>query len=131
MMVGQPLDTATKFVAAGIGGAVQRLAWEQSIMIGLGITAALGVVGAAIDLYTRDGLVHKVGDGLLASSGAVTGWVGYEKMFLTPPGTKFKPAQNHAIAGFLPAGQQAVQAMGDQQGYPEFNGLRLNSQVAN
>jgi len=114
----------TEDIAAAIGGAAQRVAWDKGDLFGIAASGAALLAGAFGEMNTRTGtLLNDVSVGVGASGAAVLGWVGYEKMVLLPT-KKSQGAQGRA-QGALAQGRVAG-LLSAASGYAEANANAYN-----
>ncbi len=75
--------TIVQLAAGGVGGAAQRVAWDQSRMVGMLATGGLLIGGQVLENMVRDETLREVGNTLSVSGATVAGWVGTEKLFIS------------------------------------------------
>lgn len=95
------LDIGNVLVESGtgvIGGGLQRMAWEQSKMIGLIATGGLMVGGVLIQAMVDQPLLNRVGQAAAISGATVAGWVSAEKFLISgTPRTPLGSVQQQAL----------------------------------
>jgi len=74
---------AVNLAPAAIGGAVQRIVYENNENYGFLTTGGFILGGTLLSMFGRkNDLLGRAGDGMIASGASILGWVGTEIMFL-------------------------------------------------
>jgi len=98
------IQMAVNLAPAVIGGAVQRIVYENNENVGFLTTGGFILGGTLLSMFGgKNQLFARAGDGMIASGAAVLGWVGTEIMFLNKrPG---RPALVPQRMGYVPQAQ--------------------------
>ena len=118
------VQMAVNLAPAVIGGATQRLVYENNENYGFLTTGGFILGGTILGMFAKRGdILQAAADGMIASGASTLGWVGTEIMFLNKrPGRPAMIPQRAAPMGYRPA----LQAGGYPQTRPGVSLMGVN-----